>query len=78
MSKIINYENLKICANEIIKCTDLEDIIANNNLQIKKNSLIPDEHREKITNFMHDLLKFNFSYHKSLFYRFYRMIFGDN
>jgi hypothetical protein len=68
----LNFENLKVCHNEQLKCTDLEDIIADNNLQIKKNSLIPDEHREKISNFMDDLLKYDYSYNKSSFYRIYK------
>jgi ELP3 family radical SAM enzyme/protein acetyltransferase len=78
MPKLVNFENLKVCHNEQLKCTDLEDIIADNNLQIKKNSLIPDEHREKISNFMDDLLKYDYSYNKSSFYRIYKMIFGDD
>ena len=72
MPKLVNFENIKINNNDYLSyesgsCEkllsnnlDLEDIICDNNLQIKKNSLIPDEHREKITNFVNDLLKYDF------------------
>ena len=78
MPKLVNFENIKITKNDYLSdkfsqntlgCIssnhlDLEDIVSDNNLQIKKNSLIPDEHREKITNFVNDLMKCDFSVKK--------------
>lgn len=59
MLKLVNFQNIKFCNNESITIEDLEDIVSVNNIQIKKNSLIPDNHREKITNFMLDLIKYD-------------------
>jgi ELP3 family radical SAM enzyme/protein acetyltransferase len=95
MPKLVNFQNIKIneddCHIDIFSknhmdCSvsnnlDLEDIISDNNLQIKKNSLIPDEHREKITNFVNDLLKYDFSIKEQnnddIFKNIFNIIFGS-
>lgn len=61
MPNLINFQNIKVKCGEQLNIGDLEEIVSDNSLQIKKNSLIPDIHREKITNFMLDLLKLDFS-----------------
>ena len=60
MPKLVNFQNIKFCNNEHIKTEDIEDIVSINNIQIRKNTLIPDHNKEKITNFMLDLIKFDF------------------
>ena len=75
MSRLINYENLKVSCSSSLGADDLEEIISDNFLQIKKNSLIPDDHRDKITDFMLDLNKYDFS--ESL-PTIYEMIFGNS
>ena len=84
MPKLVNFNNIKINAHDCISSNnlDLEDIISDNNLQIKKNSLIPEEHREKITNFVNDLLKYDFSdkvlNYDNNFKTIFNIIFGKN
>jgi ELP3 family radical SAM enzyme/protein acetyltransferase len=85
MHKLIDFDKIKINENDCIANMDLEDIISDNNLQIKKDSLIPEIHREKITNFMFDLFKCDFS-EKSIkqesidnsFNNLYNIIFGKD
>ena len=55
MPKLVNFQNLKVSCNESLNSYDLEDIVSDNYMQIKKNSLIPDVHKKQITNFMLDL-----------------------
>jgi ELP3 family radical SAM enzyme/protein acetyltransferase len=52
MSKI-NFSNLKV---KSLSKDDIEDIVSDNSMQIKKDSLIPKEDKDKITNFMLGLL----------------------
>jgi len=52
MSKI-NFSNLKV---KSLSKDDIEDIVSDNSMQIKKDSLIPKEYKDKITNFMLGLL----------------------
>lgn len=61
MPKLVNFQDIKVNCNEKYGIDDLEEIVSDHSLQIKKNSLIPDIHREKITNFMLDLIKCDFS-----------------
>ena len=77
MSKLVNFQNLKVSFNESINSSDLEDIVSDNYMQIKKNSLIPDIHKEQITNFMLDFTKIDFSPDKQ-FNKIYQLIFGNN
>jgi len=35
MAKLVNFQNIKVQTNDCLFQTDLEDIIADNNLQIK-------------------------------------------
>ena len=58
MSKLINYDKLKVCTKD--DENDMEEIVSDNFLQIKKDSLIPDIYRDQITDFMLDLYKTNF------------------
>lgn len=74
MSRLINYENLKVSCSSSLGADDLEEIVSDNFLQIKKNSLIPDDHRDKITDFMLDLNKCDFS---DKFPTIYESIFGS-
>jgi ELP3 family radical SAM enzyme/protein acetyltransferase len=77
MAKLVNFQNIKVKTNDCLIETDLEDIIADNNLQIKRNSLIPEIHRESITNFVYDLLKYDFSEKEPDYIsKIYKMIFG--
>lgn len=46
---MINFSNLKV---KSLSKDDIEDIVSDNSMQIKKDSLIPKEHKDKITNFM--------------------------
>jgi len=50
---MINFSNLKV---KSLSKDDIEDIVSDNSMQIKKDSLIPKEHKDKITNFMLGLL----------------------
>jgi elongator complex protein 3 len=77
MSKLVNFQNLKVSCTESLNSYDLEDIVSDNYMQIKKNSLIPDVHKEQITNFMLDLTKIDFSPDKQ-FNKIYQLIFGNN
>ena len=52
MSSIVNFQNIKVCTIQSLNNEDLEEIVWKNNLQIKRNSLIPYIHSEKITNFL--------------------------
>ena len=51
--KFVNFIHTKVCNNT--ELTDLEDLASSNSLQIIKNSLIPDNQRELLYNFMKDL-----------------------
>ena len=61
MPKLVNFQDIKVSCTEKYGIHDLEEIVSDHSLQIKKNSLIPDIHREKITNFMLDLIQCDFS-----------------
>ena len=61
MPKLVNFQDIKVNCTEKYGIHDLEEIVSDHSLQIKKNSLIPDIHREKITNFMLDLIKCDFT-----------------
>ena len=50
---MINFSNLKV---KSLSKDDIEDIVSDNSMQIKKDSLIPKEHKDQITNFMLGLL----------------------
>ena len=76
MSKLVNFQNLKVSCNESFNSYDLEDIVSDNYMQIKKNSLIPTIHKEQITNFMLDLIKVDFSPDIE-FNKIYQLIFGN-
>ena len=77
MSKLVNFQNLKVSCNDSPNSYDLEDIVSDNYMQIKKNSLIPTIHKEQITNFMLDLIKVDFSPDIE-FNKIYKLIFGNN
>ena len=55
---MLNYTKDYVCGNDR-KNTDIEDIISDNQINIKKNTLIPDKDKKVITDFVSDLLKIN-------------------
>jgi len=57
---MIGFQKAKICSEDQNKVIDLEEIVSDYSLQIRKNSIIPDCDREKLENFTKDLLTIEF------------------
>lgn len=53
---MIGFQKAKVCIQDKNELIDLEEIVSDYSLQIKKNTLIPEENREKLENFTQDLL----------------------
>ena len=56
---MIGFQKAKVCGEDSSQLIDLEEIVSDYSLQIKKNSLIPDDKRDILENFTKDLLEIN-------------------
>ena len=57
---MIGFQKAKVCTQDKSELIDLEEIVSDYSLQIKKNTIIPDENREKLENYTKDLLTIQF------------------
>jgi len=86
MPKLVDFRRIKINEHECNQSIDLEEIISDNSIQIRRDTLIPEKSREKLTNFMLDMVNYDFSksvnnkkskLSNKLFDNLFKIIFGN-